>query len=171
MKPAMPAKASTRARAGKAAAGKSVRIWRIVLGVAGVALLGYGLLGLPTKLGPPQLLGLLVWLAVAVLLHDGVIVPVSTVAGAGLTRLGSGLRPASAAVLRGALMTGAVVTLIAGLLLKAQSVARNTSALEGDYAANLLWFWAVLAVLAALLVYGMERPGSGRGERRQKTRP
>ena len=171
MKPAMPAKDSASARAVKAGAGKSVRIWRIVLGSAGVALLGYGLLGLPTKLGPPQLLGLLVWLAVAVLLHDGVIVPVSTVAGAGLTRLGSRLRPASAAVLRGSLMTGAVVTLIAGLLLKAQSVARNTSAMEADYAANLLWFWAVLAVLAVLLVYGLERTGSGRGERRQKTRP
>ncbi len=48
-----------------------------------MALVGYGLLGLPTPLGPPQLLGLLVWLAVAVLLHDGVIVPVSTLAGVG----------------------------------------------------------------------------------------
>jgi hypothetical protein len=136
-----------------------------------VALLGYGLLGLPTKLGPPQLLGLLVWLAVAVLLHDGVIVPVSTLAGAGLTHLGAGLRPASAAVLRGGLMIGAVVTLIVGVLLKAQSVARNTSALEADYAANLLWFWAILVVLVAVLVYGIERTASGRGERRQKTRP
>lgn len=147
-------------------AGKSVRITRVVLGVAGVALIGYGLLGLPTKLGPPQLIGLLVWLAVAVLLHDGVLVPVSTLAGAGLTRLGSRLRPASAAVLRGALMTGAVVTLIAGVLLKAQSVARNTSALESDYAANLLWFWAALVTLAAILVYGIERAGSGHGDRR-----
>lgn len=165
MKPVMPAKAAK-----PAGAGKAVRIWRIVLAVAGVALLGYGLLGLPTQLGPPQLLGLLVWLAAAVLLHDGVIVPVSTLAGAGLTRLGSGLRPASAAVLRCGLMTGAVVTVIAGILLKAQSVARNTSALEGDYAANLLWFWVVLAGLAAVLVYGIERTGPGRGERRQKTR-
>ncbi|WP_427132041.1 hypothetical protein [Pseudarthrobacter sp. S9] len=144
---------------------------RIVLGLAGVALLGYGLLGLPTKLGPSQLLGLLLWMAVAVLLHDGVIVPVSTLAGAGLTRLGSGLRPASAAVLRGALMTGAVVTLIAGILLKAQSVARNTSVLEGDYAGTLIRFWVILAVLAAVLIYGIERTGSGPGESPQKTRP
>ena len=85
MNPVMPAKPAK-----PAGAGKAVRIWRTVLGLAGVALLGYGLLGLPTQLGPPQLLGLLVWLAVAVLLHDGVIVPVSTVAGAGLTRWGSG---------------------------------------------------------------------------------
>ncbi|WP_426975698.1 hypothetical protein ACQCSU_12850 [Pseudarthrobacter sp. O4] len=143
-----------------------MKITRYVLGVAGAGLIGYGLLGLPTKLGPPQLIGLLIWLAVAVLLHDGVMVPVSTLAGAGLTRVGSRLRPASAAVLRGALMTGAVVTLIAGVLLKAQSVARNTSALEGDYAANLLWFWAILVTLAATLIYGLERGGSGRGERR-----
>ena len=171
MNPPMPAKPPARAGGVKAGAAVSVRIWRIVLAVAGVGLLGYGILGLPTKLGPPQLLGLLVWLAVAVLLHDGVVVPASTLAGAGLTRLGSGLRPASAAVLRGALMTGAVVTLIVGVLLKAQSVARNTSALEADYAANLLWFWAILVVIAAILVYGIERTGSGRGERRQKTRP
>jgi hypothetical protein len=164
--PANPAKPAT-----PAGAGTVVRICRTVLGVAGVALAGYGLLGLPTQLGPPQLLGLLVWMAVAVLLHDGVIVPVSTVTGAGLTRVGSGLRPASGAVLRGALMTGAVVTVIAGILLKAQSVARNTSALEGDYAARLLWFWVVLSVVAAVLVYGIERTGSGRGERKQKTRP
>ncbi|MGY2744179.1 hypothetical protein [Arthrobacter sp. UYCu723] len=167
MKTVKSAKVSTPARAGN-----SVKITRYVLGVAGAGLIGYGLLGLPTKLGPPQLIGLLIWLAVAVLLHDGVMVPVSTLAGAGLTRVGSRLRPASAAVLRGALMTGAVVTLIAGVLLKAQSVARNTSALEGDYAANLLWFWAILVTLAATLIYGLERAyrsergGSGRGERR-----
>jgi hypothetical protein len=112
-----------------------------------------------------------VWLAVAVFLHDGVIVPVSTLTGAGLTRLGSGLRPASAAVLRGALMTGAVVTVIAGILLKSQAVARNTSALEADYAAHLLWFWVVLSGVTAVLVYRIERSGSGRGERKQKTRP
>lgn len=166
MKAAMPAGAGKPAGAGQAAS-----IWRIVLGLAGVSLLGYGLLGLPTQLGPPQLLGLLVWMAVAVLLHDGVIVPVSTLAGGGLTRLGSGLRPASGAFLRGGLMTGAVVTAIAGILLKAQSVARNTSALEGDYATNLLWFWAVLAAVVAVLVYGIERTGMRRGERRQKARP
>lgn len=145
---------------------KTAKIYRIVLGAAGVAVIGYGLLGLPTQLGPAQLLGLLLWLAVAVLLHDGVIVPLATVAGAGLTRMGSRLRPASTAIIRGALLTGAVVTLIAGVLLKAQSVARNTSALEADYAANLLWFWAALAVVAAALVYVLERVGSGAGESR-----
>ncbi len=125
----------------------------------------------PTQLGPAQLVGLLTWLAVAVLLHDGVIVPLSTLAGAGLTRLGSGLRPASAAVLRGALMTGAVVTLITGIVLKAQSVARNTTVLEADYAGHLLWFWTILALAAAAAIYACERSGPGTGESQQKTRP
>lgn len=159
---------------------------RIILGAAGAALVGYGLLGLPTQLGPAQLVGLLVWLAVAVLLHDGVIVPLSTLAGAGLTRTGSRLRPVSAAILRGALLTGAVVSLITGILIRAQSEARTISALEGDYAGHLLWFWAALTVVAALAIYAVERTGrprpgtggrtakgarSGRGDRRQKTRP
>lgn len=151
-----------------------VKAVRTGLGVAGAGLIGYGLMGLPTQLGPSQLLGLLTWLAVAVVLHDGVIVPLSTLAGAGLTRLGSGLRPVSASVLRGALMTGAVVTLITGTLLKAQSVSRNTTVLEADYAGHLLWFWTVLALAAAAVIYACERSAratAGTGERRQKTRP
>jgi hypothetical protein len=147
---------------------------RIVLGLAGAGLIGYGLLGLPTQLGPAQLVGLLTWMALAVLLHDGVIVPLSTLAGAGLTRTGSRLRPVSAAVLRAALMTGAVVSLIAGILLMAQSEARNISALEGDYAGNLLRFWAVLLTAAAAAIYAVERAGrarSGTGESRQNNRP
>ena len=137
-------------------AAPAVKAVRIGLGVAGIGVIGYGLLGLPTQLGPSQLLGLLTWLAAAVLLHDGVIVPLSTLAGAGLTRLGFGLRPVSAAVLRGALMTGAVVTLITEILLKAQSVARNTSVLEADYAGHLLWFWTILTLSAAAAIYACE---------------
>jgi hypothetical protein len=127
--------------------------------VAGAGLIGYGLLGLPTQLDPAQLVGLLTWLAAAIVLHDGVVVPLSTLAGAGLTRLGSSLRPASAAILRTALMTGAVVTLITGILLKAQSEARNTSVLEAPYAGHLLWLWAVLAMAAAASIYASERSG------------
>jgi len=147
---------------------------RIVLGLAGIGLIGYGLLGLPTQLSPSQLVGLLTWMALAVLLHDGVVVPLSTLAGAGLTRTGSRLRPVSAAVLRGALMTGAVVSVIAGILLKAQTESRTISALEGDYAGNLVVFWAVLALGAAAAIFTLERTGrvrSGTRDSRQNVRP
>ena len=135
----------------------TVKAARGALGVAGVAILVYGLLGLPTQLGPSQLIGLLTWMAVAILIHDGVIVPLSTVAGAGLTRAGAKLQPASAAVLRGALLTCALVTLLAGILLKAQSAAQSATVLEADYAGNLVWFWVVLALTSTATIVVLER--------------
>ena len=140
---------------------------RAALGIAGTAILGYGLLGLPTQLGPEQLIGLLTWMAVAVLIHDGVVVPLSTLAGAGLTRAGSKLQPPSAAVLRGALLTGAVVTLVAVVLLKAQSVARSATVLEADYAGSLMWFWVILAAGSAAAIFALERSADRSG----RTRP
>lgn len=137
----------------------TVKAARGALGVTGVTILGYGLLGLPTQLGPSQLIGLLTWMAVAILIHDGVIVPLSTLAGAGLTRAGAKLQPRSAAVLRGALLTGALVTLLAGILLKAQSVAQSATVLEADYAVNLVWFWVVLALSSAAAIVVLERRG------------
>jgi len=135
----------------------TVKAGRAALGVAGVAILAYGLLGLPTQLGPSQLIGLLTWMAVAILIHDGVIVPLSTLAGAGLTRAGAHLQPPSAAVLRGALLAGALVTLVAGILLKAQSVAQSATVLEADYAVNLVWFWVVLTLPSATAILVLER--------------
>ena len=142
----------------------TVKGLRAVLGIAGSGGLGYWPVGLPTQLGPKQLIGLLVWMAVAVLLHDGVIVPLSTLAGARPTRVGSRLDPLSAAVLRGALLLGAVVTLVAVILLKAQPWARGATVLEADYAAHLGWFWAVLALGSTLAIGVLElkaghRPG------------
>lgn len=147
----------------------TVKATRITLGVAGAGLIGYGLLGLPTQLGPAQLVGLLTWLASAIVLHDGVVVPLSTLAGAGLTRLSSGMQAASAAIMRTALMTGAVVTLITAILIKAQSEARNTTVLEPPYAEHLLWFWAILAIATSAAIYASERsgrsnPGTGDNE-------
>lgn len=144
-----------------------VKAARLVLGAAGLAVLGYGFQGLPTQLGPAQLVGLLTWMAVAILLHDGVLVPLSSAAGAGLTRAGSRLAPASAAVLRGALLTGAVVTLLAALLLKAQSVARSSTVLEAGYASNLGCFWAVLAVASTAAVLIIERRARRPANRRR----
>lgn len=146
----------------------SVKAARAALGAAGIAMLGYGLLGLPTQLGPEQLIGLLTWMAVAVLIHDGVIVPLSTLAGAGLTRAGSKLQPLSAAVLRGALLSGAVITLIAAILVKAQSVAQSTTVLEANYAASLTWFWAFLAGGSAVTIFALERRARGTGRVRRR---
>lgn len=149
---------------------RGLRAARLSLGILGAGLIGYGVLGLPTQLGIAQLVGLLAWLACAVLLHDGVLVPLTTLAGFGLRRLTFGLRSVSASLVRTALLIGAVVTGLVALVVKAQSVARNTSVLEQNYAANLGWFWLVLAVATAVSVYLVER-AAVRRVRRQKTRP
>ncbi len=154
--------------------GTGVRTARIVLGLLGAGIAAYGLLGLPSQLGPAQLLGLLFWLACGVLLHDGILVPLTSLAGTGLNRFTFGLGSASAAVLRGALMAGAMMSLLTGILLRAQSVARNTSVLEMDYLTHLAWLWLALALGAAAVIYLLERRAGwriGMRSRRQKTRP
>ncbi|MDQ6754224.1 MAG: hypothetical protein M3017_12675 [Actinomycetota bacterium] len=147
-----------------------LRTVRIGLGLLGTGMIGYGVLGLPTQLGIAQLVGLLTWMALAVLLHDGVLVSLTTLAGFGLRRLTFGLRNRSAAMLRAALMIGAVVTGLVAVMLKAQSVARNTSVLEDNYAASLAWFWLVLAIVTTLSIYLVES-AAARRTRRQNTRP
>lgn len=142
-----------------------LKLFRWALGLLGVAGIAIGILGLPSQLGPTELLGLLTWLAVAVLLHDGVLVPLSQLVGAGLRRLSFGLRPVSAAVIRVALFIGAILTLLVLPLLKAQQVAKQESVLQGDYLIALLLFWLGLAIAAAGVVMITERRARARGGR------
>ncbi|WP_285726451.1 hypothetical protein [Psychromicrobium xiongbiense] len=124
-------------------------VLRLAMAILGVALLGIGLLGLPTQLKPGELAGLLGWLAAALVLHDGVLVPLSHLLGGGLRRLATGLQPVSAMIIRTVLLIGATVTLVVLPLLRAQQLARDVSVLQGDYGVELLWFWAALLVLGA----------------------
>ncbi|BAS12397.1 hypothetical protein AHiyo8_07000 [Arthrobacter sp. Hiyo8] len=63
------------------------------LGILGLAALGYALFGFLANVPPAQLIGVAAWLAVALLVHDGVLVPLTTLAGGGLSRLTYGLGP------------------------------------------------------------------------------
>jgi hypothetical protein len=126
------------------------------LGAAGVAGIAFGLLGLPGDLGPPQLIGLLGWLAAAVVLHDGVLVALSTLAGAGLKRFTFGLGTVSQVILRATLLCGAAATLVVVPLLKAQQEVRTLTVDEGPYALALGIFWLALVVLAAAAIAAVE---------------
>lgn len=136
----------------------AVRIGVGVLGTAGAA---YGIYSLLTRLAPAALLGLAAWLAVAVLLHDGVLVPLVTATGHGLRHVGRNLRPLSRHLIRGALVVGSVFTLVVAPLMKAQQVAGdppiNSTVLQGNYALDLGILWGVLVGLTALSVVGVER--------------
>lgn len=161
-----------------ATAGRGTLWWvRASLGSLGVAALGYALFGFLVNVPPAQLIGVAAWLAVALLAHDGVLVPLTTLAGGGLSRLTYGLRPVQQGIVRGALLAGAVVTLVAAPLMRARQVLQpngpesgvNGTVLQGDYAQALGVFWLVLVVAAAaaVAVAGLH----GRSSRVKKTRP
>lgn len=133
---------------------------RAALGILGVAALGYSLFGFLANVPPAQLIGVAAWLAVALLVHDGVLVPLTTLAGGGLSRLTYGLRPLQQGIVRGALLMGAVVTLLAAPLVRAQQVLQprgpgsgaNNTVLQGDYVQALGVFWLVLVAAAGASV-------------------
>ncbi|MHC6231842.1 hypothetical protein ACX5I6_20110 [Arthrobacter sp. MMS24-T111] len=142
----------------KRTAGRGRQWWvRAVLGAAGLAAMGYALVGLLTNVPPAQLIGVASWLAAALVVHDGVLVPLTTLAGGGLSRLTYGLRPAERGIVRGALLVGAVVTLVAAPLIRAQQVLQptgpgsgvNDTVLQGDYGQALGAVWLALAVATA----------------------
>lgn len=137
-----------------------VRLTRLALGAAGVVGIAYGAGELLTHLKLWELVGLLGWLAGAVVLHDGVLVPLTTLAGGGLKRITFGLGALQQSIIRGALLCGAVMTLMVAPLLKARSVlqpggpagAANRTILDGAYGTRLALLWLGLAIVAAVAV-------------------
>lgn len=164
--------------ASPAPAGRRIVQWvRATLGALGLAALGYALFGFLANVPPAQLIGVVAWLAVALLMHDGVLVPLTTLAGGGLSRLTYGLGPVQQGIVRGALLVGALVTLVEAPLIRAQQVREpggpgsgaNGTVLQGDYALALGVFWAVLVVAAAIVVAAVGL--YGRRSKVRKTRP
>lgn len=145
---------------------------RLGVGALGAVAVGFGAYSLLTHLGLAALLGLAAWMAVALLLHDGVVVPVSTATGHGVRCAGRHLRPLSRALIRGALVLAAVCTLIVVPLVAAQQVAGNppvnATVLQGNYALALGVFWGVLVLVAVAAVVVVER--YSRRNSRQMTR-
>ncbi len=134
---------------------------RLSLGALGAVALGFGAYSLLAHLGFAALFSLAAWMAVALLLHDGVLVPLVTAAGHGLRRAGRNLSPLSRALIRAALVLAAVTTLLVAPMLKAQQVAGNppvnATVLQGNYALTLGLFWGVLVVATTVAVAAVER--------------
>lgn len=144
-----------------APAGRRTVWWvRAALGALGLAALGYAFFGFLANVPLVQLIGVAAWLAVALLVHDGVLVPLTTLAGGGLSRLTYGLGTVQQGIVRGALLVGALVTLVGGPVIRAQQVLQpsgpgsgaNGTVLQGDYVLALGVFWVVLVVAAAAVV-------------------
>lgn len=150
---------------------------RWLLGTAGMVLLGTGGWILATETREDTVPQVLVWLASAAAIHDGVLAPLVLLAGLALRRPyrdaygkgdGSGAGSGSGSgygVLRGGLIVGGCLTLIALPLLLRQGHGRNPTALPLDYATNWKLLLAVtVAVTLALLAVRRLR-GSARRPR------
>lgn len=132
-----------------------MRAARMALSLAGTAFLAVGLWSAVTQLGSGPLLGLALWLAGAVVVHDGILAPLTALADGALDRGGRGLEPGSLSIVRAGSVIGAVLSLVALPALHARSLGTdNPTILTADYAARLAWVWfvIVLAVLAGVTV-------------------
>ncbi|GAA2176633.1 hypothetical protein GCM10009846_31220 [Agrococcus versicolor] len=143
-----------------------MRAARIVLVVLGAAAAIFGIVLVLATQRFDQLLSLAAWLAAAIVVHDGIVAPATTLTTRGLDRVGGRLTARARTVIRMAWGVGACLTLLAVPLVVAQARgARNDSVLAGDYARDLALLWgaiAVVTVLAAAISLGRSRRTSAR---------
>ncbi len=142
-----------------------MRKYRIALGVAGGLLLAFGVFRLVTELDAGDLFVLILWLAAAVALHDGIIAPITVGTGVALTRV----PPRARRYLQGALIVGGLITVIAIPLIERRGTQPESKAiLLRDYAANLSLLLgmtvAVALVLYALRVLRQQNPAGAHPE-------
>ena len=122
-----------------------MRKYRMALGVAGGLLLTFGLFRLVTELDTGDLVVLVVWLVAAVALHDGLVAPITVGTGIALTRA----PPRARRYLQGALLVGALITIIAvPLIWREGSQPESKAILLRDYAANLTLLLGMTAAVA-----------------------
>lgn len=139
---------------------RSVSVVRCALGALGLLLIGVGGRQLAAQ---PDPYDVLLWMAGALVLHDGVLAPV--VLAVGLLVAALPARP----VVRGALVTGGALVLVTLPLLVRPGAPPNPSALPLPYARNLLLVLAVVAAVALAWVglTRLRRRGRASGAGRQ----
>lgn len=122
--------------------------YRIALGVAGGLLLAFGVFRLTTKLDGDHLLVLGVWLVASVVIHDGLVAPITVGTGLAVARV----PPRGRRYLQGALVVGALITVVALPLIDRQGTQPASKAiLLRDYSSNLALLLGLTAGVALLL--------------------
>jgi hypothetical protein len=136
-----------------ARAGTATRLWRIGLVAAGVLLLAVGGTTLLNDVTPAQYLGILLWFAGALVIHDGIVGPVVFGIQLVMRRCGRSIPIGVLAIIQVALVVAAITTLVAlPEHLKQGIGSTNSTVLPLDYGVNLLWFYAGLAVASGIAI-------------------
>lgn len=130
-----------------------MRAARLALAASGVAAMGFGAVLLLTTQRFEQLLSLAAWLAAAIVVHDGILAPSTTLVTRGMDAAGRMLGGRTRSLIRIAWATGACLTLLAVPLIVAQARGpRNDSVLAGDYGRDLVLLWATILAITVLAV-------------------
>jgi hypothetical protein len=128
-----------------------MRRWRIVLGVAGIALGLFGIGRLVTQIPVASLVGLGLWLIAALVIHDGILSPLVLVIGAFVARV----PPRSRRYLQAGLIMSAMVTVLAiPMIYRAGSEPISKAILDQNFSSNLAVLLGVIGG-ATLLAYAI----------------
>lgn len=131
-----------------------MRAARGILVALGLALTGVGGLVLLADVPPERYLGIAMWVGAAIVLHDGVIAPITVAVGLGAGRVRARVGRRGIAIAQGALLVGAILTAIAlpAIIASARGNA-NPTVLVGSYALALGVTWAILIAVAGAAVW------------------
>ena len=124
-----------------------VRIALIVIGLAG---LFAGAVILVQKERPDQILGVIVWIGAAIIVHDGILSPLLLLVDVWMRRAGRRIPYAVLAIIQGGVVVGAIMSmLVLPEIYKKSLGTKNPTILPLDYGLNLALFWAAIALLTA----------------------
>lgn len=131
----------------------AVRRWQIGLVVVGILFLGLGGLALLDGVNPKRYVGILVWFAGAIIIHDGIIAPIMFGVNVLMRKAGRSIPLGVLAIVQGAIVVGAIVALLVfPEAIKKSIGTTNPTVLPLDYGVNLAVFYGVLVVLTAIAV-------------------
>jgi len=131
----------------------TMRRWQIGLVVVGLLLLVVGGITLANDVAPGNYVGILIWFAGALVIHDGIAAPIIFVVALLLRRGGRRIPFAVIAIVQGALVVAVITTLVAlPQAVKKQIGTNSASILPLDYGVNLIGFYAGLAVVTGITI-------------------
>ena len=124
-----------------------VRIALIVIGLAG---LFAGAVILVQEERPDQILGVIIWIGAAIIVHDGILSPLLLLVDVWMRRAGRRIPYAVLAIIQGGVVAGAIMSmLVLPEIYKKSLGTKNPTILPLDYGLNLALFWAAVALLTA----------------------
>lgn len=135
-----------------ASTSRRMRTIRLLLVGGGVLMLAWGAVVMFDSVRPTRIPGVALWIAAAIVLHDGIVAPIVFALGIALRRAGRRLTGTVIAIVQGGIIVGSIVSLIAVPTIVAKNFApANPTVLPLNYALNLGLFWLVLAAVTAAL--------------------